>query len=364
MDNGITIQANDYDIVIGPSSLVKLVETIKDIRADSRLVFVLVDENSKKHCLPLIESLSDGLFDGGVIEIESGESNKTITSCDIIWKALTDGKADRTSVLVNLGGGVIGDMGGFAASTFKRGIPFIQVPTTILAQVDASVGGKLGVDFNGLKNLIGVFNNPLHVYVFPGFVSTLDPNHVRSGYAEVLKHGLIADRNYWDGLKHHSPDKETNWLDVIAGSVKIKNEVVNQDPHEKGIRKSLNFGHTIGHAVETLAMLRGNTLLHGDAIAVGMVCESFLSVKYAGLSKGNMDDIMQTLTRLYGSYRIDNEDFKEIWSFMKNDKKNSQGRVNFSLISDIGQYSLDHFCSEEDVNESLKFYIKGLATKA
>ena len=236
-------------------------------------VAILVDENTKRDCLPKLPKIENSI----IIEVTSGEINKNISSCNYIWEQLSEHNFDRDSLLINLGGGVIGDMGGFAASTYKRGIDFIQVPTTLLAMVDASVGGKLGVDLNGLKNQIGVFNNPESVLILPEFLETLPENQLKSGFGEVIKHALISDKNLWQEIIS-IPFNEMNWEKIIETSINIKNKIVLSDPYEKGERKKLNFGHTFGHAVETYYLEKGTPILHGEAVLMGILLELELSL--------------------------------------------------------------------------------------
>ncbi|CAN0054518.1 unnamed protein product, partial [Chrysoparadoxa australica] len=236
-------------------------------------VAILVDEHTSEHCLPLIEKGKHL-----VIETQSGEINKNLHTCEFIWRQLTEAGFSRRSLLVNLGGGVIGDMGGFAASTYKRGIRFINFPTTLLAMVDANVGGKLGIDFMGFKNHIGLFNDPEKIMVFEAFLKTLPRRELRSGYAEVIKHGLIMDQSYWETIKTAN-FPSLDWKKVIQRSIEIKSAVVLEDPKENGLRKILNFGHTLGHAVETWYLNHEKSLLHGEAIAVGMILEAHISMQ-------------------------------------------------------------------------------------
>ena len=261
------IKSDNYSIWLGENSLSKL-----DISGYSK-VAILVDENTKRNCLPKLPQLENSI----IIEVTSGEINKSISSCNYIWEQLSEHNFDRDSLLINLGGGVIGDMGGFAASTYKRGIDFIQVPTTLLAMVDASVGGKLGVDFNGLKNQIGLFNNPESVLIFPEFLETLPENQLKSGYAEVVKHALISDNNLWEKIIS-VPFNEMNWGEIIETSINIKNKIVLSDPYEKGERKKLNFGHTFGHAVESYYLEKGTPILHGEAVLMGILLEVEISL--------------------------------------------------------------------------------------
>ncbi len=318
-------------------------------------IFFLVDENSEKYCLPLLVEKLD-LTDYDLIEVTSGEENKNIDFCIGIWRMLIDFGADRNSLLINVGGGVITDMGGFAASTFKRGIDFVQIPTTLLSQVDASVGGKTGIDMEHLKNIIGTFTQPKAVFIDTNFLKTLPERQLISGFAEMLKHGLIADRNYFYLLKEASPQNILPSL--IHHSVQLKNKVVLQDPEEKGLRKILNFGHTIGHAVESFSLQNDTIpLSHGEAIAIGMICEAFLSTRKNGLPAEELQEIVQLFNTFYKKYPIKEASLPAIIELMKSDKKNTSGKINCSLLTQIGQCAIDCFCTEDELCNSLKFYL-------
>lgn len=297
-------------------------------------VFVLVDENTKKHCLPLLKKKLEIKADA-IFEITSGEVHKTIETCAIVWRKLSDYDGDRKSVLINLGGGVLTDLGGFVASTFKRGIDFINIPTTLLSMVDASIGGKTGVDLGALKNQIGVINQPQMVLVFPDFLKTLEDRQIKSGFAEMLKHGLIKDAEYWKSLKNESDFTDAK---CIKKSIAIKNDVVIEDPTEKGIRKILNFGHTLGHAIESYCLENPEreTLLHGEAIAIGMILEGYLSHELKGLSKLSLQEIKDTFLQHFERVDFSAEEIKAIINLLKYDKKNSHGNVNFVLLQTIG----------------------------
>jgi 3-dehydroquinate synthase len=281
-------------------------------------------------------------------------------TCQQIWQALTDAAYDRKGLLVNLGGGVIGDMGGFCAATYKRGIAFAQVPTTLLAQVDASVGGKLGIDFMGFKNHIGVFCQPKLVAVCPAFLETLPPRELRSGFAEVLKHCLIRDRAWWERLRRARPDRlpeGLSWLDIVAHSIGVKDAVVAADPTERGLRKILNFGHTAGHAVETFFLQEGPKLLHGEAIAVGMVAEAYLSWRRGWISRPDLDAVAACLLGIYGKVRLEERRIGEMAALAVQDKKNEGGTVMAALLEGgIGQAGYDHALSMAELEESLRFY--------
>ncbi|MBS7565298.1 3-dehydroquinate synthase [Mucilaginibacter sp. Bleaf8] len=352
-----TLHCIDYPVYFN-DTLTELVNFIEQGKY-SRF-FILTDEHTSEHCLPLLQSRLqhlDGKYD--IIEVNAGEESKNIDFCCGIWKMLIDFSADRHSLLINLGGGVIGDMGGFAASTFKRGIDFVQVPTTLLSQVDASVGGKTGIDFDNLKNIIGTFTSPKAVFIEHGFLTTLPERQILSGYAEMLKHGLIADAEYWNALKAQGSHLTLPSAELIYRSVAIKNKVVLADPFEKGYRKCLNFGHTIGHAVETYSLQNDeNHLTHGEAVAIGMICEAWLSHKKSGLSAEELDEIATVLNNLYPKYHLDDSCHTVLHSLMKADKKNNGSDINCTLLHKIGECSIDHICTEEELCDSLSYYSK------
>jgi 3-dehydroquinate synthase len=267
------IQSDDYTVYFN-NSLTELVKFVE--QGNYSRVYILTDEHTTEYCLPVVKEHLEHLDNFDLIEVNAGEESKNIDFCIGIWKTLIDFGADRKALMVNLGGGVVTDMGGFVASTYKRGIDFVQVPTTLLSQVDASVGGKTGVDVDGIKNIIGTFTQPKAVFMHGGFLQTLPPRQILSGLAEMLKHGLIVDAGYWNQLKISDLSLPSD--ELVHRSVAIKNEVVIADPHEKGIRKALNFGHTVGHAVETYSLMNdADPLSHGEAIAIGMICEAWLS---------------------------------------------------------------------------------------
>ncbi|MEX0316174.1 MAG: 3-dehydroquinate synthase [Allomuricauda sp.] len=317
-------------------------------------VFILVDENTKEHCLPLfIPQL--GITPDAVYEIKSGEEHKHIATCSLVWQWLSDQGADRNSLLINLGGGVLTDLGGFVASTFKRGIDFINIPTTLLSMVDASIGGKTGVDLGALKNQIGVINQPVMVLIFPKFLKTLNERQVKSGFAEMLKHGLIIDSEYWKSLRNTKDFADGK---CIQRSIAIKNEVVMQDPTEKGLRKILNFGHTLGHAIESyfLESVDKPTLLHGEAIAVGMILEGYLSHELKGLSKLSVQEIKKTFLEHFDRVEFNEEDIEAILQLLIYDKKNSHGEVNFVLLQAIGSAVTDIRVPENLFQKAFAYY--------
>jgi len=317
-------------------------------------LFLLVDENTKTHCLPIFKKILEKPVDS-VLEIKAGEENKHIYTCLQLWEDLSNLDGDRKSLLINLGGGVLTDMGGFVASTFKRGIDFINIPTTLLSMVDASIGGKTGVDLGSLKNQVGVINQPEMVLIFPEFLNTLDSRQTKSGYAEMLKHGLIQDEAYWNDLLDKS-----NFTDAscIQKSIAIKNKVVLQDPTEQGVRKILNFGHTLGHAIESYCLENEDkkTLLHGEAIAVGMILEGYLSHELRGLSKLAVDEIKKGFLKHFEKVDFTEDDIANILRLLKYDKKNSHGNVNFVLLQAIGDAVTDIKVPEELFPKAFAFY--------
>ena len=348
-----TIQSDNYPVYFN-NSIDELVTFIK--KGNYSRFFVLTDENTGVHCLPVIKSKLDGLGDYDLIEINAGEESKDIDFCIGVWKMLIDFGADRKSLMVNLGGGVVTDLGGFAASTFKRGIDFVHVPTTLLSQVDASVGGKTGIDIDSIKNIVGTFTPPKAVFIEYDFLKTLPARQILSGVAEMLKHGLITDAAYWNQLK--SSDLKNPSVQLVHRSVEIKNVITIQDPTEKGIRKALNFGHTIGHAVETHSLINDkDPLSHGEAIAIGMICESYLAHKKTGLSADELSEITQVFSKLYPRYTIAKSSFDTLLDIMKKDKKNLDGKINCTLLTRIGQCNIDNLCTETELCESLLYYM-------
>lgn len=334
----------DY-LTISSAIKADLKSSISEINPDK--IAVLVDENTRHYCLPKLDETWDL-----IIEIKSGEKEKTLATCEKIWSELTNEGFTRKSLLVNLGGGVIGDMGGFAASTFKRGVSFINIPTTLLSQVDASIGGKLGVDFNGLKNHIGLFNEPDKVLIFPDFLKTLSEREIKSGFAEIIKHALIYDKEQWDYLVNQ-PFETMNWNEIIPKSIAIKNEIVSQDPREDGLRKVLNYGHTIGHAIETHFLATSSPLLHGEAVALGMILENELAVASNILDVESAKEIEKYLERIY-SFPKELPSLASLEDLLMQDKKNDNEGIRFSLIDSIGSCTFDMLIRPEILKRILK----------
>ncbi|WP_420316307.1 3-dehydroquinate synthase [Ekhidna sp.] len=310
-------------------------------------IAILVDENTKKYCLPHLHLSVDAQ-----IEIQSGEQHKTLDTCSHIWKQLTAIGCTRKSLLINLGGGVIGDMGGFAASTYKRGMPFINIPTTLLSQVDASVGGKLGIDFEGFKNHIGVFQDPVRVIVNSEFLASLPERELKSGFAEIIKHALIRSEEQWEYLNGHSFE-EMDWNEIIPKSIAIKNEVVEADPREGGIRKILNYGHTVGHALESHFLDSNTPLLHGEAIAWGMILENDIAVEADILEKRARDEINSFIRSNYElPHNLPN--YESLNDHLLQDKKNDALGIRFSLLKKIGACAHDVLVEEALLKKILK----------
>lgn len=347
-----TLALDTYNIHIGPiaESLAQALEQLPFSQ-----LFVLVDDNTRRHCWPLVAPVVQR-YRPTIIEIRSGEAHKNLRTSEHIWQQLMEHRAGRDALVLNLGGGVIGDMGGFAASTFKRGMPFIQIPTTLLSQVDASIGGKLGIDFLQVKNSIGLFQNPRAVLVDPNFLATLTDRELRSGYAEVVKHSLIADAEQWGRLQQLTDLRSADWASIIPASLGIKRQIVDTDPFEKGLRKALNFGHTIGHAIEGHALETDAPLLHGEAIAIGMVCEAYLSYKQLGLSEAMLNQIAAYLLHIYKKPLLQPEHYPTYLRLMGNDKKNKGQAINFSLLPKAGQVVVNQTADASQITAALDFY--------
>ncbi len=315
-------------------------------------IIVLVDEHTKAACYPVLEK---SLPQHSLVTVQSGEERKTIATCEIIWQAMTDEKLDRHAALIILGGGVLGDMGGFCASTYKRGIDFILIPTTLLAQADASVGGKLGVDFNSFKNHIGVFNLPVLTLLYTGFLKTLPEHELRSGFAEVVKHALISDKKLWDEIRL-SDLAHQNWNELVKQSVQFKCSVIEQDPREKNLRKILNAGHTVGHAIESFFLSSGNKILHGEAVAAGLIAEGWIAHQKNMLDQKSLHEIVEYVVRIFGKLEVPENALNTIASLALQDKKNKGNVVLGALQEGIGKAVWDVEISLEEITNALRFY--------
>jgi 3-dehydroquinate synthase len=347
------ITLKDYDILL-TNEFDFLVQFLKEKSPSA--IFVLVDTNTEKFCLPIIEQFITP-FEYKKILIEAGEDHKHLGTCEVIWKTLLDNHADRKALMINLGGGVIGDMGGFAASCYKRGIDFINIPTTVLSQVDASIGGKLAVDFKYGKNLIGLFKNPGLVFLSTQFYQSLSEREYKNGFAEIFKHALIRSKEQWVKLSSLSSLYAENIDEIIFDSVMVKKEVVEIDPFEKGLRKILNFGHTIGHAVEAVSIEENKApLFHGEAVVIGMICEAFLSTKQSSLTSGELAEIIEILGKHFAKYDISHFDREKVWNYMLMDKKNEASVVQYAGLNTIGEANYNQILDKEAFQEALDFY--------
>jgi len=351
-----SIQSNTYTVHFGSNCYKQLNAYLKAHRFSK--IFIIVDVNTHHFCLPqfMAQMATDVTIE--IIEIEAGEQHKTIDTCVGVWNALSDLGADRKSLIINLGGGVVTDLGGFVACTFKRGLKYINVPTSLLAMVDASVGGKTGVDLGNLKNQIGVINSGEMVLVDTSSLDTLPQDHLKSGWAEMLKHGLIRDRAYWNKVSNLSEQTLKDLDQLIYESVIIKHNIVEQDPFEDGVRKHLNFGHTLGHAIESyfLSHQDKKDLLHGEAIAVGMILESYISAVMLDFPEEDLKQINKAIRNIYKQVVIDTSDIGPIIDLLKYDKKNEHGNINFVLLEAIGKPKIDCLVPNDLIVKAFEFY--------
>ena len=322
--------------------------------------FILVDETTERLCLPLVAGF-DCVRDAQVIIIGATDQNKTLDSLSHVWTELQRGGATRHSLMINLGGGMVTDLGGFAASTFKRGLNYINIPTTLLAMVDASVGGKTGINFGGLKNEIGVFSCAKSVILDTTFLKTMDHENICSGYAEMLKHGLIANEDMLAELLNFDLDVIDYYQlsRMLADSVQVKERIVDEDPTEQGIRKALNLGHTIGHAFESFAMKSMKPILHGYAVAYGLVCELYLSCAKTGFPVDRMRQVVRFINENYGKLPVTCDDYPTLLELMTHDKKNVGDTINFTLLGGVGDIRINQTATKEEICEALDFYREG-----
>ena len=321
-------------------------------------VFILVDTNTNKYCLDLFLEKHLSGISFKIVKIKKGEENKNTKNLYSAWTKISKLGGDRNSLLINLGGGLVSDLGGFVASTYNRGIDFINIPTTLLSIVDASIGGKVGINIGNLKNQVGVFNYPKLILVDTSFLETLPKREINSGFAEMLKHGLIFEKNYFKTLSELKNIDSKLSTELIYNSIKIKNKIVNRDPKEKNFRKILNFGHTLGHAIEGhfLGKKKTKPLLHGEAISIGMILESYISYKILKLPYEQCKNIKQTINSNFKKVKINNEDLKSILRLIKFDKKNRGKKVLFVLLYEIGKIKIDIEVPNKIVIESFEFY--------
>lgn len=335
-----------------------LVNAISECEHDR--IFVLTDETTQQLCWPKIKNFK-ALKNSAPIIIKATDTHKNLDTLSQVWQALSNGGATRHSLMINLGGGMVTDLGGFAASTFKRGIDFINIPTTLLAMVDASVGGKTGINFGGLKNEIGVFSDSRFVIISTQFLDTLDHDNICSGYAEMLKHGLISDEHTWAELVTFDLDNPdlSQLQRMVAESIKVKERIVEADPHEHGIRKALNLGHTMGHAFESFAMRRGTPILHGYAVAYGLISELYMSARKTAFPTDRMHQTVRFIRENYGTINITCDDYPTLIELMHHDKKNTSGIINFTLLGNVGDIRINQTANEEEIKEALDFFREG-----
>jgi len=351
------MQINSYNSKIIIES--NLSSSIKPVfsKLQAEKIFVIVDSNTYEFCFPQLKEIiqQKNVF---VLTIGQGEANKNSETVQKIWDFLQENKCERGSLIINLGGGLLLDIGGFAAATYQRGVNFIHIPTTLLSMVDASIGGKLGFNFNGIKNQIGLFQTPEFVIINPSFLKTLNDRQIYAGWAEMLKHGLIHSQQHLDEIIKRDPLEleEAEWEKIIHNSLNIKNHFVINDPYEKGIRKALNVGHTIGHAFESLSFEKKEPLLHGEAVANGIICELFLSSQLLSFPMNKAETIIDSISKIYRQIEIDNQDIDKLEQIMLFDKKNKDNAINFSLLSDVGSLALDQYVTEEEIRRSLVYY--------
>lgn len=345
-------------VVISENLERDIVSAISECQHDR--IFVLTDETTQQLCWPKIKNFK-ALKDCTPIIIKATDTHKNLDTLSQVWQALSSGGATRHSLMINLGGGMVTDLGGFAASTFKRGIDFINIPTTLLAMVDASVGGKTGINFGGLKNEIGVFSDSRFVIINTQFLDTLDHDNICSGYAEMLKHGLISDERTWAELVTFNLDNPdlSQLQRMVADSIKVKERIVETDPHEHGIRKALNLGHTMGHAFESFAMRRGTPILHGYAVAYGLISELYMSARKTAFPTDRMHQTVRFIRENYGTLNITCDDYPTLIELMHHDKKNTSGIINFTLLGNVGDIRINQTANEEEIKEALDFFREG-----
>jgi 3-dehydroquinate synthase len=342
-----------HPVLSGPIS--ELLPDILESLQPSK-VFILVDEHTAAHCLPVLAKAETpflkGLPTDQIIVFPAGEIHKTLSTVSDVWSQLIEQQADRQALLINLGGGVVTDLGGYAAGCYKRGIRFLHIPTTVLGMVDAAIGGKTGIDHAGIKNSVGLFKVPEAVLTDPQFLTTLPTRELRSGMAEMYKHALIQDQAHWEELKL----KPELSITLITKSQQAKRYIVEEDPYEKGLREALNFGHSIGHAIESLLLETDSPLLHGEAIAIGMICEAYLSEKLCGLTAEAVHDIEQTLLSVFGYTKLSDEHRSGIVNLVANDKKNQRGKIRMSLLEKIGVPALGIEVEPDEINRAVDRY--------
>ncbi|MFZ4741336.1 MAG: 3-dehydroquinate synthase [Bacteroidales bacterium] len=355
MEKIVKIVKNPYPIYIGEINAFDFEQFQQIIKAFSQVV-IIIDEHTKLYCLPKLQNIPS-FRNAKIVEINSGEASKSIQNAIEIWETFTNFNLDRNSLIINLGGGVISDFGGFVATTFKRGLHYINIPTTLLSMIDASIGGKTGVNFKGYKNQLGVFSDPEVIFIDMTFLETLPKRELYAGYAEIIKYALIMDPLLWEMIINVKPENIPENVEIIKRAVQVKSNIVNTDPFEKDIRKILNYGHTIAHAIESFSLANDeNPLLHGEAVAIGLICETYISVKLNGFDENKAVIIYNYIRSLFLPYVINSQNIPALIAIIKQDKKNKNKKLNFTLISEIGKSLIDNYCDEKLIEESILFY--------
>lgn len=359
MPSKLTLNKNDMSeqqVVICKDLKTELQDFLSSLSYDK--LFLLTDTNTQAKCYPLLKDIP-AIREASLLTVEAGDMHKNLEQMALIWEHLCTHGASRNSLLINLGGGMITDMGGFAGATFKRGIRTVNIPTTLMASVDAAVGGKTGINFHGLKNEIGSFYPPLAVFIDSEFLRTLDRDNLLSGYAEMIKHGLISSMDTYASVMLFDLDRPMDYAflnRLVAQSVVVKERIVAEDPKEKGIRKALNFGHTVGHAIESLSFRKGTPLLHGHAVAAGLISELYLSYKLCGFPMEKLSQVVYYIKEYYPAFHFDCSDYDTLYELMTHDKKNEGGVINFTLLAGVGEVRINQAVSKEKIIESLDFY--------
>ncbi|MBK8499465.1 MAG: 3-dehydroquinate synthase [Flavobacteriales bacterium] len=355
LEEATEIDAGGHPVVLGPNALRVLDRHLLAWAPSS--VFVLGDENTLRHCLPELLGTVANLRSAETIAIAAGESSKSLPVCQRIWEHLAAHAADRGALIVALGGGVVTDVAGFIAATYKRGVRCVLVPTSLLGMVDAAIGGKTGIDLGGVKNTVGAFHDPLGVYVHVPFLKSLGKRELLNGVAEMIKHGLVQDASHYEAIRQASLHDLDALEPLIASSAAIKSAVVKDDPRESGARKLLNFGHTIGHGLEAFSWEgQQRNLQHGEAVAIGMVCEAWLSWRAGLLDRESNDLIAAHLRSLYKPFRLHGSEHHRVIELMRNDKKNHGGEFRFTLLTGIGSARVDVPVTAAQVHEALEHY--------
>jgi len=320
-------------------------------------IYLLADHNTSGHCLPVLKDKIPVLAGKPVLSITPGERSKDISALAKIWTWLMETGAGKDSLIINLGGGMVSDLGGFAAATFNRGMPYINIPTSLIAQSDAAIGGKTGLNISGIKNQAGLFYDPAAVFITPVFLDTLPEAHLKSGFAEIIKCAALSGHRFWELMKKDGTAGQKHIFRLIFETVNFKCRIVAEDPADKGTRKMLNFGHTIGHALESISILPGSELLlHGQAVAAGMICESYLSTKLAGLGMDEMDDISSVIKSHFDLNPISKNQYDLLAEIVKYDKKKAGSGIGFSLLESLGKHSPGIFVNYSDLIESFDYY--------